>query len=64
MPDQPVVQIELTSEEAAMLRDVLTAYLRNLRRERADTDRRDLRRLLLAREEFLERLLRRLEAPP
>ncbi len=55
-----MVQIELTSEEAETLREILLFYLSELRMEIADTDSLDFREPLKKKEEFLKELLQRL----
>lgn len=56
-----MVTIELTQEEARMLREVLTSYLSDLRMEIADTDSKAFREALKEGEVFLKDLLHRLE---
>ena len=51
------MQINLTAEEAEMLKEVLTSYLSDLRMEIADTDKMSFREDLKKREEFLKKLL-------
>jgi len=48
--------LELTSEEAYVLHEVLNSYLSDLRMEIADTDRMDFREQLKHRRELLERV--------
>jgi len=55
------MQITITDHEADILRDALTSYLPELRREVARTDAKAYRHALVEREEMLEGLLRRLE---
>ncbi len=55
-----MVQIELTSREAEMLRFVLDSYLSDLRMEIANTDSMDFREGLKEREVFLKKMLRQL----
>lgn len=50
-------QITLTSDEAAILGDVLANYLSDLRMEIAGTDRMEFREDLKRRETFLKTLL-------
>ena len=52
-----MVQIVLTAEEAALLSEILTSYLSDLRMEIADTEAMDFRESLKQREVFLKRLL-------
>ena len=49
-------RLDLTSEEAYVLREVLQSYLSDLRMEMADTDRRDFRDQLRHRKEILEKV--------
>ena len=51
------MQITLSNEEAGILRETLTIYLADLRREIVHTDSHDFRDELRARERLLERLL-------
>ena len=55
-----MVQLVLTAEEAALLGEILTSYLSDLRMEIADTEAMDLRETLKQREVFLKRLLQTL----
>jgi len=55
------MQIELTTDDAHLLRAVLHDYLPDLRREVARTDERTMRHELARRQEMCERLLTRLE---
>ncbi len=55
-----MVQLSLTPAEAAMLREVLTTYVSELRMEIADTDAHDYRERLKEEEAFLNRVLERL----
>jgi hypothetical protein len=55
-----MVQVTLTTEEAAMLREILASALSDLRMEVADTDAKDFRDLLKQREAFLKKLLQEL----
>jgi hypothetical protein len=48
--------LELSSEEAYVLREALESYLSDLRMEIADTDRKDFREQLKHRRELLERV--------
>ena len=54
--------LELDPREAAILAEVLTDYVSDLRMEVANTDSQDVRDDLKAREEFLKDLLLRLAA--
>lgn len=58
------MRLELTVDETATLREMLRAYLPDLRREVAATDARDLRHELAKRQDLCEELLRRLGHPP
>jgi hypothetical protein len=51
------MQLDLTSEEAGVLRGLLDAYLPELRREVARTDSHHLRHALVQRQDLCERLL-------
>ena len=55
-----MVQLVLTAEEAALLGEILTSYLSDLRMEIADTEAMDFRESLKQREVFLKRLLQTL----
>lgn len=54
-------RLDLSSEEAYVLRDTLQSYLSDLRMEIADTDRRDFRDQLKHRKTILERIAAALE---
>jgi hypothetical protein len=54
------MQLALTDSEAEILRDLLLAYLPELEREVARTDRHSLRHALVQRQELVERLLEHL----
>lgn len=56
-----MIQIELTSEKAEMLREIISSYLSDLRMEIADTENMSFRENLKKKEEFLNELLRHLE---
>jgi hypothetical protein len=56
-----MVQIEITSEEAQMLLEILETYLSDLRMEIADTEQMDFREGLKRREVFLKELIQRLK---
>jgi hypothetical protein len=58
-----VIRIELTPDEAALLRELLTVYLTDFRRQVAGTENPDFREDLQRREGFLEDFLRRLGSP-
>ena len=57
------MQLILSTEESAILRDLLSAYLPELRREVARTDQHDFRHLLVQRLDLAERLLDQLATP-
>jgi hypothetical protein len=52
-----MVKIELTSEEAEVLVEVLTTCISNLRMEIADTDRKDFREEIKERKELLKKVV-------
>jgi hypothetical protein len=54
-------QIELTPQETEMLRDILVRYLPELRREIADTDKKEFRRYLQEMEVFMNDFIQRLQ---
>jgi hypothetical protein len=56
-----MLRLELSREEAAMLRQVLESYVSDLRMEISDTDRMEFREELKIRESFLKGLIARLE---
>ena len=56
------MQLDLTTEDAEILRDLLDAYLPELRREVARTESHTLRHSLVQRQNLCERLLAQL--PP
>lgn len=55
-----MVRLDLTADEARMLRDTLTAYLVDFQRQVAATESADLQETLARREAFLTELLGRL----
>jgi hypothetical protein len=55
-----MLTLQLTPEEVEQLRLILESYLADLRLEVRETDSRSFRANLLAREEFLKKLLRAL----
>jgi hypothetical protein len=57
------MQLALTEREAEILRDLLIAYLPDLQREVARTERLMLRHGLVERQDLVERLLDQLGAP-
>jgi hypothetical protein len=54
-------QIELTTQENKMLREILIRYLPDLQREIVDTDKKEFRRSLEEMEIFINDLIQRLE---
>jgi hypothetical protein len=56
-----MVTIELAPEEKDMLADILTSYLSDLRMEIADTDLKDYRDGLKLKEEFIKKVLSKLD---
>jgi len=58
-----MIHLELTAEEANLLRAVVQAYLDDLRMEISDTENYDLRNELKTMDAFLKDLLRR-RLPP
>jgi len=57
-----MVHIELTSQEAAGLREILERYLLDLKVEIADTDDKEFRNYLRERQELMRSVIHRLEA--
>ncbi|HEV8675712.1 MAG TPA: hypothetical protein VGX21_16830 [Methylomirabilota bacterium] len=55
-----MLRLDLTADEARMLRDALTAYLVDFQRQVAATEKPDLQETLARREAFLTELLGRL----
>lgn len=58
-----MIRLELTPEEAALLREIIADDLSDLRMEITDTDSMDYRTELRLREALFNRLLQQLEAP-
>ncbi len=56
--------LELSDEEAALMREVLASYLKELRGEIVDTDNADYRRTLRRERQQLEDIVVRLEHLP
>ena len=56
-----MIHVELTPEEAALLRDLLGAYLADYRREVAGTENPEFRHILQRRCNFVEEFVRRLD---
>jgi len=54
-------RLELTQDEAALLRELLTVYLADYRREVAGTENPEFRHTLQRRCNFIEEVVRRLE---
>jgi acetolactate synthase small subunit len=55
------VRVELTTEEAKELHEILDNYLSDLRMEIVDTESHDFRAMLKKRKDFIERLLQQLK---
>jgi len=55
------MQFVLSDEETAILRDLLAAYLPQLKREVARTEQHDLRHVMVQRQDLAERLLEQLD---
>jgi hypothetical protein len=55
------MQLNLSSGEAILLRDLLADYLPALKREVARTEQHELRHLMVQRQELVERLVDELE---
>ena len=55
--------LDLTDDDARILREVLQNYLPDLKRETARTEVKELRHTLVLRQELCERLLDRLAVP-
>jgi hypothetical protein len=58
------MQVTLSDDETANFQGLLADHLPELRREAARTEQRDLRHLMVRRQELVERLLDLLGAPP
>jgi hypothetical protein len=56
------MQLVLSDEEAAVMRDLLASHLPDHKREVARTERHDLRHLLVLRQELAERLIEELRS--
>lgn len=54
------MQLILSDDDSALLRDLLADYLPALRREVARTEQHELRHLMVQRQELLERVLAQL----
>jgi hypothetical protein len=57
------MQLFLSTDEIVILRDLLSSYLPELRREVARTEQHELRHLLVLRLDLAERLLDQLAKP-
>jgi hypothetical protein len=55
------MQLNLSSGEAILLRDLLADYLPALKREVARTEQHEMRHLMVQRQELVERLVDELE---
>lgn len=58
-----MIHVELTPDEAALLQELLTAYLADFRRQVAGTENPEFRHTLQRRQDFLEAFLGRLDRP-
>jgi hypothetical protein len=58
------MHVDLTSEEAVMLKGLLTDCIPDLKREIARTEHHGFRHELVQREELCERLIARLDTSP
>lgn len=58
------MNLDLTEDDARMLRELLQDYLPEIKREVARTDVKTLRHELVLRQEMVERLLDRLSMTP
>ena len=56
------MELTLSSDDARALRDLLSEYLRDLRREVARTEAKEYRHGLVLRQELVERLLAQLDS--
>jgi hypothetical protein len=56
-----MIRVELTPDEATLLRELLDVYLADYRREVAGTENPDFRHTLQRRCNFIEELVRRLD---
>jgi hypothetical protein len=55
------MHIDITSEEAGMLKEILESYLSDLRMEISSTENMNFREEMKKREELLKRLIQHLE---
>jgi hypothetical protein len=58
------MQIQLSNDEARLLRDLLQDYLPGLQREVARTEAKDFRHVLIQRQDLAERILADLASVP
>jgi hypothetical protein len=56
-----MANVELNSREAGLLKEILLRYYSDIRFEIADTDDKEFRKFLTAREVFMRKLITRLE---
>jgi hypothetical protein len=63
-PSEDVMTLELTTDDARILRDIVHDYLLSVRREAARTEDRDMRHDLVMRQDLCERLIPRLDDSP
>jgi hypothetical protein len=59
-----MIQLELTADEAGVLREALVLYLNDFRREVAGTENPEFRGTLAHRQVLLEKLVDRLQGAP
>ena len=59
-----MIDLKLTNEEAADLKEILASYVSDLRMEIADTDKYEFREGLKQRKKFLNDLIGRLSGNP
>ena len=57
-----MIRLDLSRDEAEILREVLDSYLSDLRMEMADTDRKDFRDVLKRRKHVVEKAIGALTA--
>jgi hypothetical protein len=58
------MQLILSDDDTALLRDLLADYLPALRREVARTERHELRHIMVQRQDLVERVLEQLSDQP
>jgi hypothetical protein len=56
-----MANVELSPKETVLLKEILVRYYSDIRSEIADTDHKEFREFLKAREEFMRNLITRLE---